>query len=50
MKQFHSLRLVWLIALLCGAGVVHAVDYVSVGESSAVLYDAPSLKAKKLSW
>jgi SH3-like domain-containing protein len=24
-----------------------AVDYVSVGESSAILYDAPSLKAKK---
>ena len=26
----------------------YAVDYVSVGESSAILYDAPSTKAKKL--
>ncbi|MDD4946271.1 MAG: SH3 domain-containing protein [Gallionella sp.] len=25
-----------------------AVDFVSVGENSAILYDAPSLKAKKL--
>jgi len=48
MKQLRSLRLVWPIALLCGAGVAHAVDYVSVGESNAILYDAPSLKAKKL--
>lgn len=42
------LRPVVLLALLCGAGLAHAVDYVSVGESSAILYDAPSLKAKKL--
>jgi SH3-like domain-containing protein len=42
------LRLVVLLALLCGAGAACAVDYVSVGESSAILYDAPSLKAKKL--
>ncbi len=33
--------------LLCGANAARAVDYVSVGESSAILYDAPSLKAKK---
>jgi len=37
-----------LFALLCGAGTAYAVDYVSVGEGSAILYDAPSLKAKKL--
>jgi len=48
MKQFRSLCVIWLLSLLCGAGVVHAVDYVSVSESSAILYDAPSLKAKKL--
>ncbi|HEX5337997.1 MAG TPA: SH3 domain-containing protein, partial [Gallionella sp.] len=36
-----------LAALLCGASAAHAVDYVSVGEASAILYDAPSLKAKK---
>src|SRR3989338_5774431 len=41
-------RLVIVAGLLCGANAVYAVDYVSVGESSAVLYDAPSLKAKKL--
>ena len=48
MIPVNSLRLVWLFVLLCGAGVVHAVDYVSVSESNAILYDAPSLKAKKL--
>ena len=37
-----------LAALLCSASASYAVDYVSVSESSAVLYDAPSLKAKKL--
>ncbi|OGS90383.1 MAG: hypothetical protein A2Z95_03230 [Gallionellales bacterium GWA2_60_18] len=37
-----------LLALSCAAGVAHAVDYVSVGEESAILYDAPSVKAKKL--
>jgi len=34
--------------LLCCANAACAVDYVSVGESSAILYDAPSVKAKKL--
>lgn len=34
--------------LLCAANMAHAVVHVSVGESSAILYDAPSLKAKKL--
>lgn len=37
-----------LLALLCTATAAQAVDYVSVGVSSAILYDAPSLKAKKL--
>ena len=41
-------RLVIVAGLLCGANAAYAVDYVSVGESSAVLYDAPSLKAKNL--
>ena len=36
------------LLLLWGAGAAHAVDYVSVSESSAILYDAPSTKAKKL--
>jgi len=48
MKLFHSLRLVVLSALILGAGAAQAVEYVSVGESSAILYDAPSTKAKKL--
>ena len=42
------LRSLMLFLLLCGSGVAHAVDFVSVSEDSAVLYDAPSLKAKKL--
>lgn len=36
------------IALVLVAASAHAVDFVSVGDSSAILYDAPSLKAKKL--
>ena len=36
------------IALLAAAGSSHAMDYVSVADGSAILYDAPSLKAKKL--
>ncbi len=43
-----SPRLPALFLLLCGASAVGAVDYVSVNESSAILYDAPSVKAKKL--
>ncbi|MCK9200837.1 MAG: SH3 domain-containing protein [Gallionella sp.] len=42
------LRSLMLILLLCGSGAAHAVDFVSVAEDSAILYDAPSLKAKKL--
>lgn len=41
-------RLFALFALLFGASAVEAVDYVSVSESNAILYDAPSTKAKKL--
>lgn len=48
MKLRNPLRLVVLSALFYGAGAAHAVDYVSVGENSAILYDAPSNKAKKL--
>ncbi|MBK9161776.1 MAG: SH3 domain-containing protein [Nitrosomonadales bacterium] len=48
MGKFSVIRMVASFALLCGASSVCAIDYVSVGESSAILYDAPSLKAKKL--
>lgn len=37
-----------VIVLSATTGVVHATDYVSVVDSYAVLYDAPSLKAKKV--
>lgn len=37
-----------ILALLAAAGNARAVDYVSVADASAVLYDAPSLMAKKL--
>lgn len=47
MRTF-PLHLFILLALLCGAAAAHAVDYVSVAEESAILYDAPSAKAKKL--
>lgn len=48
MKPASPLHWFALFVLLCNTAVAHAVDYVSVGESSAILYDAPSLKAKKL--
>lgn len=48
MKPLNSLRMAVLLVLLCGTGAISAADYVSVGESSAILYDAPSLKAKKM--
>lgn len=48
MRSLKSPHLLVLFALLSGASAVHAVDYVSVSESSAILYDAPSVKAKKL--
>ena len=41
-------RLILVAGLLCGVNAARAVDYVSVSESSAILYDAPSAKAKKL--
>ncbi len=36
------------VLCLCSATAAQSVEYVSVAESSAILYDAPSLKAKKL--
>lgn len=38
-----------LMAMLLGcASLAHAVDFVSVRDASAILYDGPSIKAKKL--
>jgi SH3 domain protein len=48
MKQLNAPYLLVLVVLFFGTRAVHAVDYVSVSESSAILYDAPSVKAKKL--
>ena len=48
MKSILSLRLLVLAMLLCGANAALAIDFVSVSEGSAILYDAPSTKAKKL--
>ena len=39
---------IFFIALLATAGSAHAIDYASVADSTAILYDAPSLKAKKI--
>jgi len=41
-------RWLLLLLLLTGGSAAHAVDFVSVRERSAILYDAPSIKAKKL--
>lgn len=46
MKRYLSLAC--LFALLLSAGSAAALDYGSVASQSAILYDAPSAKAKKL--
>jgi len=43
-----SLRWMALLLLSCFSNMVGAADFVSVREKSAILYDAPSIKAKKL--
>ncbi|MBI3480155.1 MAG: SH3 domain-containing protein [Nitrosomonadales bacterium] len=48
MKLLAAARLAFLFMSLAGMKTVCAVEYVSVSESSAILYDAPSTKAKKL--
>jgi len=44
----YSLKALLLTALLLAVNAAHALDYVSVSSSSAILYDTPSLKGKKL--
>lgn len=45
----HLIRAcIFPLALLLAGGSAYAVDYVSVAENGAILYDAPSLKAKKI--
>jgi len=48
MKPFKGQCGFVLFVLLFGTNGVLAVDFVSVSASSAILYDAPSVKAKKL--
>jgi SH3 domain protein len=48
MRFLISMHLAALLALFTGGTVAQAVEYVSVSESNAILYDAPSIKAKKL--
>ncbi|RFC37057.1 MAG: SH3 domain-containing protein [Candidatus Nitrotoga sp. SPKER] len=43
-----SVTLTLFIALVTATGFAQALDYASVAVSSAILYDAPSLKAKKI--
>lgn len=46
--QFSAVVLVLLAALFAAGNAAYALDYVSVADSSAILYDAPSTKGKKL--
>lgn len=46
MKLFIARAL--FAGLLAAAGYARALDYVSVAGESAILYDAPSVKAKKI--
>lgn len=43
----HAQQLLLLTVLSC-TGFAHALEYVSVSDSTAILYDANSTKAKKL--
>ena len=47
MYSTNALTLFLAMMLSC-TGAAHAVDFVSVNESSAILYDAPSIQAKKM--
>lgn len=46
MKRFGALTS--FLALLAAAGGAQALDFASVSNSSAILYEGPSLKTKKL--
>ena len=48
MKVLSPLHCLSLFALLVSGGAACAVDFVSVRDDSAILYDAPSIEAKKL--
>lgn len=48
MKALNLIRLLTALVLLGSAALVQAVDFVSVAEDSAILYDAPSLQAEKM--
>jgi len=48
MKMRNLIQLLVALVLLGSAAMVHAVDFVSVVEDSAILYDAPSLQAEKM--
>ncbi|MDD2913888.1 MAG: SH3 domain-containing protein [Gallionella sp.] len=52
LRNLHPLfvpaRLIAVAVMLYSASAAYAADFVSVSENSAILYDAPSLKAKKL--
>ncbi|CAH1905725.1 conserved exported hypothetical protein [Candidatus Nitrotoga sp. HW29] len=43
-----SVALILFAVLVTAAGSARALNYASVAASSAILYDAPSLKAKKI--
>lgn len=47
LRSLALARLIIVAGLLNMASAAYAVDFVSVSERSAILYDAPSLKAKK---
>jgi SH3-like domain-containing protein len=51
MKYVHKLcnvKYVLLVLLLSLTNIAHALEYVSVEDKSAILYDANSIQAKKL--
>ena len=48
MSRLRGATILLCLVSLCAAGSAQALDYASVGDASAILYDAPSNKARKL--
>ncbi|MDO8412659.1 MAG: SH3 domain-containing protein [Gallionellaceae bacterium] len=42
------MKLLATLAFILAASAAYALDYASVSENTAILYDAPSVKAKKI--
>jgi SH3-like domain-containing protein len=47
-RKLLGMKNLWCVALILATNAAYALDYVSVSDSTAILYDANSTKSKKL--